>query len=369
MTGPSLLYVGDNGAGTTSRDRADALEQIGATVRRLPPAALTGMAARVDWQLRARLQIGPVIARTNAELINAARDRSYDILWIDKGWMIRPSTLKRIRERFGAVVLFNNDNPWGEHERGLWRLHLGLVPLVDEIMTPKYGVVRNYELAGARRVSVVDFGFAPVRHFASEQAVPMVHDISFIGTALKDGGGIRPHRTELMRDLATRMPGRVSLFGHGWARAMRGHEHLFRVIADGAWDDAYRQTISASRISVSFITKDNWEELSHRAFEITACGGLLLAERASRLEQSFHDEHEAVFFHSVDDLAGKAALLLADEPRRSRIAKAGWLRAQSSGYDNASRLAEAIMRSPVLRPLFPGLRRSAAIGPLAQAEG
>ncbi|WP_035640089.1 glycosyltransferase [Bradyrhizobium sp. ORS 375] len=366
MPGPSLLYVGDNGAGTTSRDRADALEQIGAVVTRLPPPALSGLAARIDWQLRARLQIGPVIARANAELIRAAAERTYDVLWIDKGWMIRPATLAAIRSRVGAVVLFNNDNPWGEHERGLWRLHLGLVPLVDEIMTPKYSVVRNYERAGARRVSVVDFGFAPARHFMPDQPLPMLHDISFIGTALKDGGGIRPHRTELMLDLAKRMPGRVSLFGHGWSRAVRGHEQLFRVIADGAWDDAYRQTICASRISVSFITKDNWEELSHRAFEITACGGLLLAERASRLEQSFRDEHEAVFFTGVDDLADKAARLLADEPCRARIAQAGWVRAQSSGYDNASRLAEAIGRSPLLRSLFPG---SSAAAPGAKVEG
>ncbi|MGJ5206487.1 glycosyltransferase family protein [Bradyrhizobium sp. HKCCYLR20261] len=367
MSGPSLLYVGDNGAGTTSRDRADALEQIGARVTRLPPPALSGLAARIDWHLRARLQVGPVIARVNADLMQAAAERAHDVLWIDKGWMVRPATLRAIRDRVGAIVLFNNDNPWGEHERGLWRLHLGLVPLVDEVMTPKYSVVRNYERAGARRVSVVDFGFAPARHFAPGQPVAIQHDISFIGTALKDGGGIRPHRTELMLGLAKRMPGRVSLFGHGWSRAIRGHEPLFRTVADGAWDDAYRQTICASRISVSFITKDNWEELSHRAFEITACGGLLLAERASRLEQSFRDEQEAVFFTDIDDLAAKARQLLADEPRRARIARAGWLRAQSSGYDNASRLAEAIGRSPVLRTLFPEL--NAAAGRPAKVEG
>nr|WP_249157936.1 glycosyltransferase [Bradyrhizobium jicamae] len=222
-------------------------------------------------------------------------------------------------------------------------------------MTPKYGVVRPYELAGARRVSIVDFGFAPARHFPSPQPVEPQYDLSFIGTALKDGGGIRPHRTELVLELARRLPGRISLFGHGWKRAVRGHEGLFQVIEDGAWDDLYRTTIWASKVSLSFITKDNWEELSHRAFEITACGGCLLAERASRLEQSFREDVEAVYFSDIAELAAKAAALLADQAGRQRIAAAGLSRAQSSGYDNAARLKEAIARSPVLRPQFPHL--------------
>lgn len=353
MTGPSILHIGDDDKGTTARDRADALAQLGAEVTRLPPARLAGWAGRIDWQLRARLQIGPAIVRTNAAIRSACAARTYDVLWIDKGWMVQPSTLRAIRDRAKAVVLFNNDNPWGEHERGLWRLHRGIIPLVDEVMTPKYGVVRPYELAGARRVSIVDFGFAPARHFPPPQPVEPQHDLSFIGTALKDGGGIRPHRTELVLELARRLPGRISLFGHGWKRAVRGHEGLFHTIEDGAWDDLYRTTIWASKLSLSFITKDNWEELSHRAFEITACGGCLLAERASRLEQSFCEDVEAVYFSRVDELAAKASALLADEPRRQRIAAAGLARAQSSGYDNAARLAEAITRSPILRPLFP----------------
>lgn len=352
MAGPTLLYVGDNDPGTTSRDRADALAQLGAEVVRLPPIGFSGLLSGLEWHIRARLQIGPAIARTNDALLDACARKTYDILWIDKGWMIRPSILRKIKNKVGAVVLFNNDNPWGEHERGLWRLHLQLVPLVDEVMTPKYGVVRNYELAGARRVSVVDFGFAPARHFPAKDAAFPEHDVSFIGTALRDGGGIRPHRTHFVRQLARCMPGKVSVFGHGWRRALRGEEHWFRAIGDGVWDEAYRTMIWSSRVSLSFVTKDNWEELSHRAFEITACGGCLLAERASRLEQSFREDVEAVYFSTVDELAAKAAALLADEARRSAIAEAGRRRANCSGFDNKARLSEAIGRSPVLRPFF-----------------
>ncbi|MCG2643793.1 MULTISPECIES: CgeB family protein [Bradyrhizobium] len=365
MSGPRLLYVGDDGVGTTARDRADALVKLGAKTTLLPAISIPGLLGRVEWHVRARLQTGPVIARTNAALMEACAGNRYEILWIDKGWMIRPSTLERIKNKVGVIVLFNNDNPWGEHERGLWRLHLKIIPLVDEVMTPKYSVVRSYELAGARRVSVVDFGFAPERHFPPPSPVRAEHDISFIGTALRDGGGIRPNRTAMVLQMAKGLPGKISVFGHGWRRALRGHERLFNHIGAGVWGEDYARTIWASRVSLSFITKDNWEELSHRAFEITACGGCLLAERASRLEQSFREDVEAVYFKTADEMADKAAALLDDGPRRQAIAQAGLRRALASGYDNAARLHEAIDRSPLLRPFFPHLRddvASAALG-------
>ena len=280
---------------------------------------------------------------------------NYDILWIDKGWIIRPSTLKAIKSKVGVIVLFNNDNPWGEHERGLWRLHLKIVPLVHEVMTPRYSGVRPYELAGARRVSVVDFGFAPERHFPPSGPVKAEHDISFIGTALRDGGGFG--RTGLHWSCKWQSACRAgSACSARWRRALRGQERLFAHVGPGVWGDGYRTTIWASRVSLAFITKDNWDELSHRALEITACGGCLLAERASRLEQSFREDAEAVYFSNIDEMVAKAVALLEDETRRQAIAQAGLRRACGSGYDNVARLRDAIDRSPLLRPFFLHLR-------------
>jgi spore maturation protein CgeB len=349
---PSVLYVGDLGPGLTSQDRADALVGLGAQLDAVGPDPRQGGLGRIDWLLSSRVQISPSIRRLNAAIAERFVRSSYDILWLDKGWMVRPDTLKNVRSKVKAIVLFNNDNPWGAHERGIWRLHKAIVPVVDEVIVPKYSVIRCYEKLGARRVSVADFGFAPARHFAPEAPVARDIDICFIGTALKDGGGIRPDRTEMILQLGKLLPGRISIFGDGWKKALRGAEHYFNDIADGAWDNLYCQTIWRSKINLSFVTKDNWEESSHRAFEITACGGCLLAERSSRLEQSFAEGEEALYFQGASECAEIATKLLDDETRRDRIARAGNRRALGSGYDNQSRLAEAIARSPVLRGHF-----------------
>jgi hypothetical protein len=356
---PSLLYVGDLGPGQTSKDRAEALASLGAEVDAIEAVAGRGLWRRIDWQMSSRLQVSPSIRGLNAAIADKFQSRKYDILWLDKGWQVQPATLRAVRSRVSSVVLFNNDNPWGEHERGMWRLHKRIIPIVDEVMVPKYSVIRAYEQSGARRVSVVDFGFAPARHFAPEVPITKDQDICFIGTALKDGGGIRPHRTEMVLELGKLLPGRLSIYGHGWKRALKGAERLFKVIADGAWDNQYRETIWRSKINLSFVTRDNWEESSHRAFEITACGGCLLAERSSRLEQSFVEGREAMYFGQAFECAEVATRLLDDEATRECISQAGHRRALSSGYDNRSRLEEAIARSPVLRGHFPQtMRRS-----------
>ena len=269
--------------------------------------------------------------------------------------MVRPETVRAVRSKVATIVYFNNDNPWGDIERGMWRLVKRYISLVDEVMVPKYSVVRYYERAGARRVSVVDFGFAPARHYCASGTPEKVHDLCFIGAPYKDGGGIRPHRGQLLIHLARAMPGRVSVFGPGWRRALRGMEEHFKVISDGAWGDEYREAIWASKVNLSFITKGNWEESSHRAFEIAACGGCLLAERSSRLEQTFLEDEEALFFGDIEEAVVLATRLLDDAALRERLSRAAARRAVNSGYDNASRFAEAIKRSPILRKHFPSL--------------
>jgi len=353
---PRLLYVGDLGPGLTSQDRLDALRQLGADTDAIAPPTYPGLLGRLNWLLSSRLQISPGVEQLNKTIRERVQSAAYDILWLDKAWMIQPRTLRAARSRGAAIVMFNNDNPWGGHERGMWRLHKACIPLFDEIIVPKYSVTRPYQLAGARRVSIADFGFAPERHYRPSAFVAKEYDLCFIGTALRDGGGIRQHRTSFIRQLARLMPGRIAVFGHGWQKALRGDEANFRIIKEGgAWDDAYRETIWKSKINLSFITRDNWEESSHRAFEITASGGCLLAERSSRLEESFAENSEAAFFHDVADCAETASRLLKDDALRETIARQGCQRATSSGYDNASRLRGVIVRSPVLQHHFPHL--------------
>jgi hypothetical protein len=109
--------------------------------------------------------------------------------------------------------------------------------------------------------------------------------------------------------------------------------------------DAYREAIWRSRINLAFVTHSNRDEVAHKSFEITACGGFLLAERTPEHQALFREDEEAVFFSDFDECRAKVEHYLNDEPARAKIAAAGQRRAWTSGYDNDSVLRGLLTRA------------------------
>lgn len=349
---PRILYTGEGGVGATSMDRADSLQRLGGDVEIVTPISnRSSVFGKVDRGLARAVQIGWSIGRFNVEIRERIESGEFDVLWVDKGWMVHPKTVRAAKDKGVYVVLYNNDNPWARLERGMWRLLKESISLYDEIVVPRYSVVPNYEIAGAKRVSVTDFGFAKDKQFPPDRAVEKRFDVCFVGTPRLDGGGIRPHRTAIVRDIARAMPGCITVFGNGWARELKGQERYFNGIFEGAYGDAYREAIWASKVNLAFITRDHRDETVHKAFEIAACGGCLLSERSSRMEISFREGREAMFFSGLPELETRIRQLLEDSDLRCQISTAGHSRAVDH-YDNDSRLREVISRSAPLRAKF-----------------
>ena len=100
------------------------------------------------------------------------------------------------------------------------------------------------------------------------------------------------------------------------------------------YEKQYREAIWHSKINLSFLTRSNQDEYTHKSFEIAACGGFLLAERSEGHRQKFVEDEEAVFFTGFDELKAKIERYLPDEAGRNRIAAAGQARAVRDGYHN-----------------------------------
>ncbi|MGE3171428.1 MAG: glycosyltransferase [Planctomycetota bacterium] len=94
-------------------------------------------------------------------------------------------------------------------------------------------------------------------------------------------------------------------------------------------------------------------EMNLRAFEVPACGALLLMERANLEVREFFVPDEECALYGDDDFEDVVTGLLRDEPRRRRIAAAGWRRVQEHSLGN---------RMPALLELLarPGPGRPAA---------
>lgn len=87
-------------------------------------------------------------------------------------------------------------------------------------------------------------------------------------------------------------------------------------------------------------------EMNLRAFEVPACGALLLMERDNLEVREFFVPGEECVLYGDDDFEAIVADLLADDARRERIARAGHRRVQQHRLGNRIGQLEQILSQP-----------------------
>jgi spore maturation protein CgeB len=296
-------------------------------------------------KLQFRLQAGPGVGRLNRAVLEAADREGANVLLCDKALSLHPSTLRELRQRGVVTVDYLNDNPFGPRRDPGWRLFRKTIPEYDLHAVPRSSSVAHFRQFGAREVMEIRFSYEPTVHF------PLVsqwndrnrdRNVSFIGTPYDERGYFLAclWRAGVPVDISGSRP--------HWQAALPqdAFAAIFRV--GELKGDAYREAIWRSRINLAFVTHSNRDEVAHKSFEITACGGFLLAERTPEHLACFREDEEAVFFSDFDECRAKIERYLNDEPARAAIADAGQRRAWTSGYDNDSVLRKLLGRAAEL---------------------
>ena len=107
-------------------------------------------------------------------------------------------------------------------------------------------------------------------------------------------------------------------------------------VRSGVFGEEYGRFLNRAKIGFNRSIRG---EMNLRGFEVPACGGLLLMERDNLEVRDFLEPDEEVVLYGDDDLEDIVFDLLADEPRRSRIARAGHQRVVRE-HGMSRRLAE-----------------------------
>ena len=334
-----ILYAAGLSANDSSQYRLEALERLGHTV--LPLNAYEFEPRHpVLRKVLHRVQAGPWVGRLNRAVLAAAKQEGPQVFWADKLLALRPATLQALRRRGVLAVSYMIDNAFGPRNDPGWRLYMRDIPHFDLHIVQRDRNIADYKAGGARDVLKIQTAYEPTVHFApptgwNDQSRDRA--VSFIGTPYDD-------RAEFLKRLATKFDLPVTISGGlVWKQALgpeaaaalyRGHGELFR--------ERYREGIWRSRINLSFLTHSNQDEFVHKSFEIAACEGFLLAERSPGHLARFVEDEEAVFFNGIEECAAKIRRYLPDEAARARIARAGRLRAERSGYSNDAQMARVI---------------------------
>lgn len=344
FSGLRILLVADLNAYSKGLGRARALQDLGVQTTALSHTAGGGAEGgfasittfdRILWKLRIQRDK----TRINGRLIDAAKDLVPHIVWIEKGNMIRPSTLRELRRVVpdSAIVSYSEDDMFLAHNRT--RAYVKCLPLYDCVFTTKAPNVEPAELPalGARRIVAVDKAYDPHVHFPVEvsqkDAARYGADVGFVGS----------YEHERARSLAYLAANGIAVrvWGNGWDACRDRPPGLNiegRAVVNTEDELAYSKTLCATRINLGFLRKLNRDTQTDRSIEIPACGAFMLAERSSDHLRLFEEGQEAAFFGSDEELMEKTRYYLAHEHERAAIARAGRQRCLDDGYAETDRM-------------------------------
>ncbi len=326
----SILFVGDLNEYTRSFWRFETLKDIGNRVVGISyvpvpwnPRKDFSLIEAVSW----RLKMPADTTHANRKIRTEILKNKFDVVWIEKGNVILPSTLKFIKKHApeAKLVSVSEDDMYPKHNRSLF-YNLGLKQY-DIVLTTKIYNLTELKSLGAKRTELFLDAYSEKisRPYAlsPEEKNEFSCDVGFMGSFEKD-------RAERILYLAEHGI-RVTVWGLDWGPWVGKHPNL-DVKNRHLFGGDYSKAICAIKINLCFLRKINRDEVTSRSVEIPACGGFMLGERTSRHLEFFNEGKEAEFFADNEEMLAKVEYYLIHEDERKRIASAGRERCLTSGY-------------------------------------
>ncbi len=356
MTNSKVLLVGDLNEFAKGYAEARAMRALGLDVMALSHTVIGGADRghpefSLGYRIAHKLGYELDTVAINRRLLDGACEFEPDIVWIEKGNMIRPRTLRALKRMRPGLRLaaYSDDDMYLAHNRS--RSYTAGLRLYDCVFTTKAANAEPGELEalGARRVVLVDKAFDPRQHHPVDLSESEVRDfacdVGFIGS-------YEAARASALDHLAANGV-KVRVWGNGWENMGPAHPNLRLELAPVVNTEAsssYTKCVSATRINLGFLRRLNRDLHTDRSVEIPACGGFMLAERTADHLRLFEEGREAAYFASPEELLAKVRHYLANDDERRAIAAAGLERCRTSGYDldtRARRMLSIVLGTPI----------------------
>jgi len=324
----NILYLGNSFG--TSKHRADALRRLGHSVQEIDPEQLVPkgrLAAKLHWETGGLLCEKVVTASVLASL----GETKFDCVLVNGGRYVGPSLVQELKHRYGPVINYNNDDPFGDRDRFSWALYRRTISCYDLVVVLRTANIAEAAALGAKRTMRVNFSADEVAHaprtLTEEDHCRWNSDVVFVGTWM-------PERGPFMAKLLQRgVP--LTIYGGRWHKAKEWP------LLQPAWkgpatttDDEYAKAIQCAKISIGLLSKGNRDLQTQRTFEVPRLGTLLCAERTTEHQQLYCEGEEAVFWADAQECAEVCLSLLSREPKRQEIAHRGHLRSIQNGDFN-----------------------------------
>lgn len=326
----NVIYLGDGFSGSTSGQRALALQRLGHHVMVLDPYA--------EFQKHMGSIRGAINFRTGYVFLQRAIQRWLvstlknvpfrpDVVWVDMGEVLGPSCMKVLKSLHCPIVNYNVDDPTGKRDGNRFHSFIKSIPYYDLIVVVREETASECKALGAKKVFHVFRSYDEVAHrsFESVSEIPdsFRSEVAFIGTWMRN-----ENRDEFLLELIRRhVP--VSIWGDRWPRSP-----LFKYLKDywrgnALYGRDYVRAIQGSKICLGMLSKGNRDLHTTRSLEIPYAGGLFCGERTSEHLMLYRENKEAVFWSNTKECADICLDLLSNDERREQIRLAGMNKVKS----------------------------------------
>jgi spore maturation protein CgeB len=339
----SILYLGL--ASGTTLHRLRAMERLGHKVVLIDPRSLLPSNRNLSSWIHhtGALFLDGFISR---KMLASLPPTSFDLVWIEGGELTGPALIEEFQRRYGCVINYNHDDPYGKRDGCKWRLYLKSVPHYSLITVVRDENVEEAYAAGAKDVFRLDRSADEVAHaprpLSEEDRLKWSSEVLFVGTWMPERGPFMARLVELGVPLA--------LHGHAWHKAKEWPVLKPFWRSPGLYNDEnYAKAIQCARVTLGLLSKGNRDAVTTRSFEVPYLGGVLCAERTDEHQRLYTENVEAVFWSTPEECAAKCRQLLQNETWRAAIAKQGRIRCIANGTTHQQILTKTLNRALALR--------------------
>jgi hypothetical protein len=338
-----ILLIGQITPYLTTLERRDSFIALGHHVETIDTKRLAG-AGRIGHWLRVTTLRTPGIYGLNHEILETARRFRPDVIWIEKGTFVFPSTMRSLRHGEPVTLVYHNTDDWKadtRFKRLYWRYLLRSLPLYDVHITSNLHNVEEFR----------NQGFPEVHHMElaanSTVAAPDPIPEEMRAGVAAEAGFVGHWEPETERLLLHLVKGGVDtrIFGGGWERPETREALGDAIQHRRVMGPEYAAAIQCFDVNIGIVSSWNRNHTASRTFQIPALGGFLLHQRNPLVRRYFREGEEAEFFDSGEELLEKCRHYLSHPEERRRIAAAGQQRCIESGYFEIDRVRDVL---PVL---------------------
>ncbi len=339
MTRRRIIFVGQTVPGSRTLQRIQAMERLGHEVQ-IVSTSLSGDAYEdipgIIQRIRYRLRLPVDRASANEALVRAAAESGFEVIWLERAVEIKPATLRAVKAQNPEIKLV-----WYAEDDMMNPAHLSRyveqsLPLYDLWVTTKSYNAAPEEMParGVRCALFVNNSVDPDIHrpqpVDDATQVEFGADIGFVGTYERE-------RAESIRKLC--LAGlKVRVWGNSWDK-MPSRPAGLRIEGQPVYDLEYAKTVSATKINLCFLRKDNRDLQTCRSIEIPAIGGFMLHERNDEMTGLLVEGTEAAYFGDDEELIQACRHWLTNEDARQTIARNGHEKIVGNQFRHEDRIA------------------------------